>query len=86
MIDNRHQRVWLWVAVIAIVAAFLLMLVPQGHSSHAANWLAMLPVVFIGLIASQTVFVSLAIRDSVRTPDVPALQASLQRPPPIGIR
>jgi uncharacterized membrane protein len=82
MIERRHQRIWLWVAAIAIVAALVLMLVPQAHSGHAIDWLAILPVLFIGLIAPQTMLASLAIRDSIRTPDTPTLQASFQRPPP----
>lgn len=85
MTERRHQQVWLWVAAIAIVAALVLMLVPQAHSGHAVNWLAMLPVLFIGLIAPQTLLATLAIRDSIRTADVPALHASFQRPPPFRI-
>lgn len=85
MAERRQQRLWLWIAAIAIVAALALMLVPQAHSGHAVNWLALLPVVFIGLIAPQTVFVPLAMRDSARAPDAPALQATFQRPPPFRI-
>jgi hypothetical protein len=85
MIKNRHQRMWLWVAAIAIVAALALMLIPQAHSGHAVDWLAMLPVLFIGLIAPQTLLATLAIRDSIRTADVPVRHASFQRPPPFRI-
>ncbi len=82
MIEDRHQRVWLWITTIVIIAALVLMLVPQAHSGHAVNWLAILPVLFIGLLAPRTLFAPLAIRDSVRAPNAPALQASFQRPPP----
>jgi hypothetical protein len=85
MREQRRQRVWFWVAAIAIVAALVLMLVPQAQSGHAVHWLAILPVLFIGLIAPQTLVARLAIRDLVRTPDAPALRANFQRPPPFRI-
>jgi uncharacterized membrane protein len=85
MIERRHQRIWLWIAAIAIVAALVLMLVPQAQSGHAVNWLAILPVLFIGLITPRTLLAGLATDDSVRAPDAPALQALSQRPPPIRI-
>jgi cell division protein FtsW (lipid II flippase) len=82
----RHQRIWLLVAAIAIVAALVLMLVPQAHSGHAANWLAILPVLFVGLLTPLTLSSAvLATNDSVRIPRAPALQPSFQRPPPLTI-
>lgn len=85
MIGRQHRRVWLWVAAIAIVAALVLMLAPQAHSGHTVNWLAMLPVVFIGLIAPQTVLVHLALGDEARKPHVSTHRARFQRPPPFRI-
>jgi len=86
LIENRHRRVWQWIAAIAIVAALVLTLVPQAHSGHAADWFAILPVFFIGLMTAHTLSASLAKKDSVRTPSAPVLLQSFQRPPPLWSR
>jgi len=66
------------------MAALVLTLVPQAHSGHAVNWLVMLPVLFIGLIAPRTLFTP-ACDDVVGKPSAPALQASFERPPPFRL-
>jgi hypothetical protein len=83
VIENRRERVWILVAAIAIMAALALMLVAQAQSGHTVNWLAILPVLFIGLIAPRTLL-TLACDDAVGKPSTPALHASFERPPPFG--
>jgi hypothetical protein len=85
MIENRQHRVWLMVAAIAIVAALVLMLIPHGHAGNPTAWLAILPVVFIGLITPLNLSSPLAAFDLARAPEVPAFRPSFQRPPPIRL-
>src|ERR1700677_521461 len=50
MTRDRNEHKWLLIAAIAITVALVLLLVPQTHSGHASVWLAVLPVLFIGLV------------------------------------
>jgi uncharacterized membrane protein len=84
MIERRYQRVWIVIAAIAIVAALVLMLVPQGHSGDGA-WLAVLPVLFIGVIAPLRLLAFLERFDAGRAHDAPAFEPSFQRPPPFRL-
>lgn len=78
----RHQRAWVLVAVAAIVAAIALMLVPHVHSADAGAWLAILPILFAGIISPLSLLSPLAYVYLGRRPDAPALPARFQRPPP----
>jgi hypothetical protein len=82
MIQNRHRRAWLLVAAITIAVALVLMLVPHGHAGSGAAWLAVLPVLFVGMIAPLRVSPVPECFDLGRTSDAPSLQPSFQRPPP----
>jgi hypothetical protein len=73
------------IAVIAIVAVLVLTLVPQAHSGIAGVWLAMLPILFIGLVSPLSLVGLLAKTEFARVPVAPALQASFQRPPPFRL-
>ncbi|HEY3705240.1 MAG TPA: hypothetical protein VGL22_09285 [Terracidiphilus sp.] len=79
---TRHTRVWLMIASIAIVAALLLMLVPHGVPGHAADWLAILPVLFAGVLALPGPRKALASCDGADLPHAPVLPQLFQRPPP----
>jgi len=85
MIENRHQRAWLLIAAIAIVAALVLMLVPQAHSGNASAWLAVLPVLFIGVIAPFRLPGFLDLSDPRCAAETPVFEPSFQRPPPLTI-
>lgn len=50
---DRNQRAWLRIAAVAISVALVLMLTPQGHAGNRAAWLAILPVLFVGLRKSR---------------------------------
>ncbi len=85
MVQNRHQRAWLLVAVFAIAVALVLMLVPHAHSGHVDVWLAVLPILFIGVISPFRLLQALEYLDLSRISDAPALQPSFQRPPPLRL-
>jgi hypothetical protein len=84
LIQNRHRRTWLLIAVIAVSFALVLMLVPHGHSG-SADWLAILPLLFVGVISPLSLLASLAYEYTGRTPDAPVLPTRFQRPPPIRL-
>ena len=85
MNENLHRRRWGLVAVIAIMAALALMLIPHGHAGDAGAWLAILPLQFVGVISPLSLLSPLAYVYLGRTPDAPALPARFQRPPPFAI-
>ncbi|MGO8757222.1 MAG: hypothetical protein ACLQG3_03775 [Terracidiphilus sp.] len=85
MVTNRHLRAWQLVAAIAIVVALVLMLVPQAHSGGAGAWLAVLPVLFIGVIVPLCLLAFLERSDPGRAQGAPVFEPSFQRPPPIWL-
>ena len=85
MNENRHQRGWVLVASIAILIALILLLIPHGHCGDAGAWLAILPILFVGLISPLSLLSPLAYIYQGRTPDAPALPALFERPPPFAI-
>lgn len=79
--NRRARRL---VAAFAIVAAVLLLLVPQGHANHAAPWLAFLPVFFVGLLVEFAAPGPSAALDLIRIPSVPFRSSLFERPPPVA--
>jgi len=51
MIQDRQRRGWILIAAIAIGIALLFMLLPHGHSGGSPDWLAILPILFVGVIS-----------------------------------
>jgi hypothetical protein len=82
MIENRHRRAWFLLAVITIAVALVLMLVPHGHAGSEAMSLAMLPVLFVGVISPLCALSVPDCFDLDRASEEPTLQPSFQRPPP----
>ena len=82
MIQHRDRRVWLLIAVIAIGVALLLTLIPHVHSGSFPGLLAMLPVLFIGIVFSLDQSSLLIDFCSDLTPAAPSLPNAFQRPPP----
>lgn len=78
----RQRRAWFWVAVAAILLALIALLVPHGHNAGQPDWLALLPVFFVGLIAPFSLLPLLAVLSLGRTHAAPVLVTSFQRPPP----
>ena len=85
MMQDRHRRAWLLIAAIAFAAALALMLVPHAHGVDNGAWLAILPLLFVGVISPLTLLSPLAFVYVGRTPEAPALPASFQRPPPFRL-
>jgi hypothetical protein len=81
MIENRQRRAWFLIATLAIGFALLLMLVPHGHNG-AADFVAILPLLFVGIISPLSLLSPLAHVYAGRVPEAPELAASFQRPPP----
>jgi len=82
MIQNRQRRVWVLIAATAIGIALVCLLIPQTHSGDGADWLAILPLLFAGVISPLSLLAPLAFEYIGRTPDAPALPTLFQRPPP----
>jgi hypothetical protein len=60
----------------------LLTLVPHGHSGSAADFVALLPLLFVGIISPLSLLAPLAYAYAGRVPQAPALASRFQRPPP----
>lgn len=73
------------IAAIAIFTALVLMLVPHSHSGDAGAWLAVLPLLFVGVISPLSLLSPLVYAYLGRTPNAPVLPASFQRPPPFTL-
>jgi hypothetical protein len=85
MIEIRHRRGFLLIAVLAIGIALLCLLIPHPQSGNAADWVAILPLLLVGVISPLTLFAPLAYEYAGRTPDSPALPVLFQRPPPFQL-
>ncbi len=83
-IQNRRRNAWLLIAVIAIGIALVCMLIPHANSGSTA-WLAILPLLFVGVISPLGLFAPLAFEYAGRAPDAPTLPFRFQRPPPFRI-
>jgi hypothetical protein len=81
MMETRQRRGWILIAALAIGFALLLMLVPHGHAG-AAYFVAILPLLFAGVISPLSLLVPLANAYAGPVPEAPELAASFQRPPP----
>ena len=82
MIQNRQRRGWILIAAIAIGIALLFLLLPHGHSGGSPDWLAILPILFLGVISPLSLLPPLACVYVGRAPDPPPLPSRFQRPPP----
>ena len=84
MMQNRQRRGWVLIAVIAIGIALVCLLIPHSHSD-GADWLALLPLLFAGVISPLSLLSPLASEYVGRAPNAPALPSCFQRPPPLQI-
>ena len=84
MIQDRQRRGWLLIAAIAIGIALVCLLIPHGNSG-GADWLAILPLLFVGVISPLSLLAPLADAYVGRRPDAPELPTLFQRPPPFAL-
>jgi hypothetical protein len=82
MMEDRQRRGWVLIAAIAIGIALVCVLVAQAPAGDGGGWLAILPLLLVGIISPLSLFEPMASVYAGRTPDAPALPASFQRPPP----
>jgi hypothetical protein len=85
MIQNRHRRGLVLIAAIAVGVALVLLMAPHTHSGDAGAWLAILPLLFVGVISPLSLLSPMAFVYLGRTPDAPALPTLFQRPPPLRL-
>ena len=78
----RQHRGWFLIGLLAISVALLLMLVPHGHGADHGGLLAILPLLFVGVISPLTLFPAIVPSYASRIPEAPARPSSFQRPPP----
>ena len=83
--QNRQRRGWVLIAAIAIGIALVCLLIPHGHSGNGADWLAILPLLFVGIISPLSLLSPLACEYIGRAPNAPALPSRFQRPPPFRL-
>jgi hypothetical protein len=84
MMHNRQRRGWFLLAAIAIGIALLCLLIPHDHSG-GADWLAILPLLFAGVISPLSLLSPLAFEYAGRALAAPALPSRFQRPPPFRL-
>lgn len=83
----QRKRVCFWIAIAAIAIVIVILIIPSvnGNSPDHWSWLNLLPVFFVGLIASLVILSRVAILNLDHASDAPPLAPSFQRPPPFGI-
>jgi hypothetical protein len=83
----QQKRVWFWIAVAAtvIVLVTLIVLNVNGNSPYQSPCLILLPVFFVGLIASLDVLSRVSLLNLHHASDAPTPAPLFQRPPPFGI-
>jgi hypothetical protein len=78
---SQRQNGILLFAVIAIAAALLCLLAPHSLSGHGPDWVAILPLLFVGIISPLSLLPRMANVYASRVPAAPALPIRFQRPP-----
>ncbi|MGD0939102.1 MAG: hypothetical protein ABR905_05260 [Terracidiphilus sp.] len=84
MTQNRQRCGWQLIAAIAIGIALVCLLIPHGNAG-SVDWLAIVPLLMVGLISPLSLLAPLANEYVGRTPKVPTLPSRFQRPPPFRL-
>jgi hypothetical protein len=82
MRSRNERRGFLLIAAIAIGVALLAMLVPHGLTGHGPDWLAILPILFLGIVSPLSLLPPMPFAYAGRAPQPPVLASLFQRPPP----
>jgi hypothetical protein len=80
---SQRQNGILLLAVIAIAAALLFLLALHSSSGHGSDFVAILPLLFVGILSPLSLLPRLAFVYASRVPAAPALPIRFQRPPPL---
>jgi hypothetical protein len=83
MTATQQKRGWVLLAVLAIGVALLLLLIPNPHNGNPGAFLALVPLLLVGILSPLSLLSPLAFIYLGRTPDAPALPFAFQRPPPL---
>lgn len=79
---SQRQQGILLLAVIAIAAALLCLLVPHSPTGHGLDFVAILPLLFVGIISPLSLLPRMTYVYASLVPAAPALPIRFQRPPP----
>jgi hypothetical protein len=79
---SQRQNGILLLAVIAIAAALLCLLVPHSPTGHGSDFVAILPLLFVGILSPLSLLPRMAFAYASRVPAAPVLPTCFQRPPP----
>jgi hypothetical protein len=75
-------RAWFWIGALALLIAVAFLLIPHSGSAHATDWLAILPICFVGVISPLCVLGAETCPGNGIIPNAPPLPALFQRPLP----
>ncbi|HWA93526.1 MAG TPA: hypothetical protein VG844_02915 [Terracidiphilus sp.] len=78
----RQRRTWMLIATVLVAIVLVLALSPAGHGTVHHHWMAMLPAVFIGIVASFDLHKRTFCQVILHPHAEPALAPNFQRPPP----
>jgi len=79
----QQKRGWILLAALAIGLALLFLLIPHPHDANSGAFLALMPLLLVGIISPLSLLSPLTYAYLGRTPDAPALPSAFQRPPPL---
>ena len=85
MKQRPQIRGWLLIALIAIAIAVLSLVALHAQSADHGALVAILPLLFVGIISPLSLLSPLAFFYLGRTPDAPSLPSAFQRPPPFQL-
>jgi hypothetical protein len=80
---RQIEHGWILIAAIAIGFALLILLVPHGHSGNGADFAAILPLLFVGVISPLSLLAPMVNAYAGHVAETPVLVPSFQRPPPL---
>jgi len=84
MKQRQQRRGWVLVAAVAIGIALVCLLAAGAHSGHGAEFVAILPLLLVGMISPLSLFEPPAFAYAGRAPSEPVLPVRFQRPPPFS--
>jgi hypothetical protein len=81
---SQRQNGILLLVVVAIAAALLCLLALHGASGHGSDFVAILPLLLVGIISPLSLLPGMTHVYASRVPAAPVLPIRFQRPPPFS--